>query len=161
MNKITPCLWFDSEAEEAAKFYVSVFPNSKIKHVEKYSVETPSNKPIGSVMTVTFELNGNEFMGLNGGNYFKLNEAVSFMIQCKDQKEVDYYYQKLSHVKEAEVCGWLKDKFGVSWQIIPTNFDKLMSSLDGAKKKKVMTALMKMSRLDMDKLEKVANSKNF
>ncbi|MGV8142180.1 MAG: VOC family protein [Candidatus Pacearchaeota archaeon] len=154
-KKIIPCLWFDNSAEDAAKFYVSVFPNSKINHVEKYSTETPSEKPIGSVMTVTFSLDGNEFMALNGGPMFKLSEAVSFMIECKDQKEIDYYYKKLSHHPESEVCGWLKDKFGLSWQLIPKDFDKMMSRLDSAKKKRVMSVLMEMKRIDMKKLDKL------
>ena len=156
MKKISPCLWFDDEAEEAAKFYVSVFPNSKIKHVEKYLTDTPSNKKIGSVMTVTFELDGNEFMGLNGGDFFKISEAVSFMIPCKDQKEMEYYYDKLSDDPNSEVCGWLKDKFGVSWQIIPEDYDKFMGSLSHDKKKKVMEALLEMKRLDMDELKEAA-----
>jgi len=157
MKKITPCLWFDGEAEPAAMFYVSVFPNSKIKHIEKYAVDTPSNKPIGSVMTVTFELDGNEFMALNGGPYFKLNEAVSLMIPCENQKEVEYYYNKLSAVPESEMCGWLKDKFGLSWQLIPKEFDKLMGSLDPEKKERVMKALLEMKRIDINELENVAN----
>jgi len=153
--KITPCLWFDNEAEDAAKFYVSIFPNSKIKHIEKYTVETPSNKPIGSVMTVTFDLDGNEFMGLNGGDYFKITEAISFIITCKNQEEIDYYYDKLSAVPEAEVCGWLKDKYGVSWQLIPEGYDEMMNSLDEEKKKKIMEVLLKMKRIDMNELKKV------
>ncbi len=157
--KITPCLWFDGEAEAAAKFYVSVFPNSKIKQVEKYVVDTPSNKPVGSVMTVTFELNGNEFMALNGGPYFKINEAVSMMIPCKDQKEMNYYYAKLSSDPNAEVCGWLKDKFGVSWQLNPKDFDKMMKSLSPEKKKRTMKALLEMKRLDMAKLKEIAKGK--
>ena len=293
--KITPCLWFDNEAEEAAKFYVSIFPNSKIKYNEKYTTETPSNKPIGSVMTVTFELDGNEFMGLNGGDYFKINpsvsftincksveevdnlweklsrdgkvlmelaeypfskkygwledkygvswqlivredkqkimpslmfiqenngmakeaidfytnifknskvvesaeyeegegntkgylkysrfsldgkdfiamdggvnhkfnfnEAISFIITCKNQEEIDYYYDKLSAVPEAEVCGWLKDKYGVSWQLIPEGYDEMMNSLDEENKKKVMEALLKMKRIDMNELERAREEK--
>lgn len=157
MTKITPCLWFDNEGLEAAEFYVSIFPNSKIKHIEKYTTETPSNKPIGSVMTVTFELNGNEFMALNGGTYFKINEAVSFIIECENQKEIDYYYEKLSAVPEAEVCGWLKDKFGVSWQLVTKDFEKLMSSMDTDKKKKAMEALLKMKRINIKEIERAAN----
>lgn len=157
--KISPCLWFDNEAEEAAKFYVSIFPNSKIKSIEKYATETPSNKPVGSVMTVTFELDGNEFMGLNGGPYFKLSEAVSFMIPCENQKEVDYYYEKLSAQPEAEMCGWLKDKFGVSWQLVPKEFDEFMNSLNEEKKKKTMEALLEMKRINFDELKKAAEGK--
>lgn len=286
--KITPCLWFDNEAEEAAKFYVSIFPNSKILKTEKYTVDTPSNKPIGSVMTVEFEINGFKFLGLNGGAYFKpnpsisfhikcktkeevdsiwnklskngkvlmpldkylfserygwiqdkygfswqiilakdnqkftpvlmftkhlagkaeeainlyttifkdssinfiskyekgeepdkkgtvkyasfillnqefgamdsahehhfsFNEAISLMIECKDQEEINYYYNKLSADPKAEVCGWLKDKFGVSWQLIVPGFEKL------TRKKEVMEALLKMKRIDINKLEKIYN----
>jgi predicted 3-demethylubiquinone-9 3-methyltransferase (glyoxalase superfamily) len=157
--KITPCLWFDNEAEEVAKFYISVFPNSRIKHIEKYPVETPSNKPIGSVMTVIFELDGNEFMGLNGGDYFKITEAISFIINCKNQEEINYYYDKLSAVPEAEICGWLKDKYGVSWQLISEEYDEMMNYLDEEKKKKVMEALLKMKRIDMDELKRVSEEK--
>ncbi len=156
MKNITPCLWFDNEAEDAANFYVSVFPNSKILEVEKYQVETPSNKPIGSVMTVTYSLNGNEFMALNGGTYFKITEAVSFMIECADQKELDYYYDKLSSEPSAEVCGWLKDKFGVSWQLIPARYLDLVKNADEDKKTRIMKALMEMKRLDVTELEKAA-----
>jgi predicted 3-demethylubiquinone-9 3-methyltransferase (glyoxalase superfamily) len=158
-RKIAPCLWFDNEAEQAARFYVSVFPNSKIKHIEKYSVDTPSNKPLGSVMTVTFELDGNEFMALNGGPFFKFNEAVSLIVPCENQKEIDYYYKKLSADPKAEICGWLRDKFGLSWQLIPKGFDKMMKSTNSEKKKRLMKALLEMKRIDMDKLERVAKEK--
>jgi predicted 3-demethylubiquinone-9 3-methyltransferase (glyoxalase superfamily) len=154
MKKITPCIWFDSEAEEVANFYVSIFPNSKIKNVEKYVTETPSNKPIGSVITVTFELDGNEFMTLNGGSYFKVSEATSFIIPCDTQKEMDYYYEKLSAEPDSEVCGWLKDKFGVSWQVIPSDYDEMMKSASDDSKKKAMEALLKMKRLNIEKLKK-------
>ena len=159
MKRITPCLWFDSEGEEAAKFYVSIFPNSKIKHIEKYTTETPSNKPIGSVMTVTFELDGNEFMALNGGSFFKLNEAISLIIPCKDQKEMDYYYDKLSADPKSEICGWLKDKYGLSWQVVPENFDKMMSSTDEKGKARMMKALLDMGRINLAELEKAAKGK--
>ena len=159
MRRITPCLWFDNEAEQAAKFYVSVFPSSKIKHVERYSVDTPSNKPIGSVMTVTFQLDGNEFMALNGGAYFTFNEAVSLMIPCENQKEINYYYKKLSADPKAEMCGWLKDKFGLSWQLIPKEFDKIMRSTGSEKKKRAMKALLKMKRIDVKKLRIAAAGK--
>ncbi len=153
MKRITPCIWFDSEALEAANFYVSVFPDSKITHIERYSVPTPSNKPVGSVMTVTFEIMGNEFMALNGGPHFKLSEAVSFMIPCENQEEMDFYYSRLSADPQAEVCGWLKDKYGLSWQLIPKGFDEMMSSLEEEKKAKVMSALLDMKRIDMDALK--------
>ena len=154
MKKIAPCLWFDSEAEEAAKFYVSVFPNSKILSTEKYVVETPSDKPMDSVMTVYFELDGNHFMTLNGGKFFKISEAISLMIPCDSQNEMDYYYEKLSADPEAEICGWLKDQFGVSWQLIPTDYNEMMKSLPLEKKKKVMEALMKMKRLNLEEIKK-------
>lgn len=154
MPKITPCLWFDHQAEEAAAFYVSVFPNSRIKHVEKYVVDTPSNKPIGSVMTVTFELDGNEFMALNGGPFFRFNEAISLMIPCKDQKDIDYYYEKLSAVPDAEICGWLKDKYGLSWQLNPKAFDEWMESADPKGKKNLMQALLSMKKLDLAALKR-------
>ncbi|MBS3061566.1 MAG: VOC family protein [Candidatus Diapherotrites archaeon] len=158
-RKISPCLWFDGQAEEASRFYVSVFPNSKITQIEKYVTETPSNKPVGSVMTVSFELDGNEFLALNGGPYFKFNEAISLMIPCKDQKEIDYYYAKLSADPNAEMCGWLKDKFGISWQLIPKDFDAWMKTADSEKKKNAMKALLDMKRINVMDLEKAAKGK--
>jgi predicted 3-demethylubiquinone-9 3-methyltransferase (glyoxalase superfamily) len=153
MNKISLCLWFDDEAEEAAKLYTSIFKNSRITGTSKYTTKTPSNKPVGSILTVTFELDGQQFMALNGGPMFKFNEAISLMIYCKDQKEIDYYYEKLSVVPEAEICGWLKDKFGVSWQIVTLDMGELMSS------KEAMDAMLKMKRLDINKLREI-NRKN-
>lgn len=148
MKQITPCLWFDSEAEEAAKFYISIFPNSKIMDTVPYMSETPSNKPVGSVMLVNFELNGQQFTGLNGGPFFKFNEAISFQFFCKDQAEIDSYWEKLSAVPESEQCGWLKDKFGVSWQIIPENIGDLVKSEAG------MKALLQMKKIDIATLQK-------
>jgi len=159
MRRLTPCLWFDDEAEQAAEFYVSVFPSSRINHVERYTVDTPSKKPIGSVMTVTFQLSGNEFMALNGGPYFKFNEAVSLMIPCENQKEINYYYKKLSADPKAEVCGWLKDKYGFSWQLIPKEFDKIMRSAGQEEKERALKALMKMKRIDVKKLRTAAAGK--
>jgi predicted 3-demethylubiquinone-9 3-methyltransferase (glyoxalase superfamily) len=153
MQKIIPCLWFDNEAETAAQFYLSIFKNSKIIDTAKYLVDTPSNKPIGSVMTVTFELDGQKFMALNGGPYFKLSEAMSLIINCKDQTEINYFYDKLSAVPEAEICGWIKDKFGVSWQLVTDDFDKLMI---GKNASKVMAELLKMKRIDVEKLKKIS-----
>jgi predicted 3-demethylubiquinone-9 3-methyltransferase (glyoxalase superfamily) len=152
MKRITPCLWFDSEAEEAAKFYCSIFKNSKIKQVEPYPIDTPSNKPKGSVMTVLFEINGQEFMGLNGGPMFKLSEAVSFMVMCDDQAEIDHYWNALcgpGSGGEESVCGWLKDKFGLSWQIAPTEMHELMQKGDANAKERIMSAIMKMKKLDL------------
>lgn len=148
MQKITPCLWFDNEAEEAAKFYVEIFPNSKINNKVPYLTETPSNKPIGSTLTIEFELNGQTFTALNGGPFFKINEAVSFQVFCKDQEEIDYFWEKLSAVPESEQCGWLKDKFGVSWQIVPENMGELIKS------EKSMKALLEMKKIDIEGLKK-------
>ncbi len=155
-KKIIPCLWFNDNAEEAANYYISVFPNSKIIQTERYNEagSKASGMPNGSVMTVTFSLDENKFMALNGGPAFKFSEAVSFMIECTDQKEIDYYYKKLSVHPESEQCGWLKDKFGLSWQIIPKDFGKIMGKADPEKKTKVMAALMKMKRIDLNELEK-------
>ena len=122
-------------------------------HVEKYLTETPSNKPIGSVLTVTFELDGNEFMTLNGGPEFKPNEAISFIIPCDDQEEIDYFYDKLSAHEDSEICGWLKDKYGISWQLIPRNFDEMMENATDDAKARIMNALLKMKRMVVSELE--------
>lgn len=156
MKKITPWLWMDNEAQEAASFYVSIFPNSKINKVTKYPTDTPSNKPIGSVMSVNFELDGNPFAALNGGTFFKISEAISFQIPCKDQKEIDYYWEKLSAVAESEQCGWVKDKFGVSWQIVPENMDELMSSDDPEVAKKKMEAMLGMKKIIVEDLKNIS-----
>lgn len=153
MRKITPCLWFDNQAQEAANYYVSVFPNSKILEVVKYNTETPSDKPIGSVLLVNFEINNQPFTALNGGPFFKLSEAVSFQVYCKDQKEIDSYWEKLSSNKENEQCGWCKDKFGVSWQIVPENIQELVESEKG------MKAMLDMKKIDIAKLESAASQK--
>ena len=147
MKQITPCLWFDSEAEEAANLYVSIFPNSKITETVPYSVETPSNKPVGSIMLVNFEINGQPFTALNGGPYFKISEAISFQVFCKDQAEIDNYWEKLSAYPESEQCGWLKDKFGVSWQIVPENIGELLDSKEKMKK------FLKMKKIIISELE--------
>ncbi|MEK6925261.1 MAG: VOC family protein [Nanoarchaeota archaeon] len=156
MQKMVPCLWFDNEAEEAVNFYKTVFKDVRILNTAKYLTETPSNKPTGSVMTIDFEINGNRFMALNGGSYFKFNEAISFVIYCKDQEEINYYYDKLSAVPESEMCGWIKDKFGVSWQLVTEGFEKLMTGKNG---KMVMEELLKMKRLDVDKLKRIHEGK--
>lgn len=147
MKPITPCLWFDSEAEEAAKFYTSIFPNSKIVETVPYIAETPSNKPVGSVMLVNIEINGQPFTLLNGGPYFKISEAVSFQIFCRDQAEIDSYWEKLSAVPESEQCGWVKDKFGVSWQIVPENIDQFIKS------EEAMQTFLKMKKIDINALK--------
>jgi predicted 3-demethylubiquinone-9 3-methyltransferase (glyoxalase superfamily) len=141
MQKISPMLWFDNQAEEAAEFYTSVFKNSKITNTTKYTAETPSNKPIGSVLTVSFQIEGQDFSAINGGTNFKFNEAISLVITCEDQAEIDYYWEKLSAVPEAEICGWLKDKYGVSWQVVPKDIGGLM------KNPAAMKALLKMKKL--------------
>ena len=124
-------------------------------NVSRYLVDTPSNKPMGSVMTIDFEIKGQKFMALNGGPYFKFNESVSFVIYCKDQNEIDYYYNKLSFIPEAEICGWLKDKFGVSWQLVTFGFEKFMT---GRNAERVMNELLKMKRLDVNKLREIHES---
>ena len=153
MQKITPCLWFDNNAEEAVNLYASIFKEVKIGTIARYSDEAAkvSGKPKGSVMTVTFRLFGQDFMALNGGPLFKFTEAISFMVSCETQKEVDEYWDKLSAGGEQQQCGWLKDKFGVSWQIVPTAMGKLMS--DPVKSKKVMAAMLQMKKIDIDKLQ--------
>lgn len=148
MSKISTCLWFDNEAEEAAKFYTSVFKNSKILNTVKYTADSPSHKPIGSVLTVSFELDGREFMGLNGGPDFKFNEAISLVIKCANQEEIDYYWEKLSAVPEAEVCGWCKDKFGVSWQIVPENVNEYSEN------PKSMAVVLKSKKLNIEELDR-------
>lgn len=151
--RITPCLWFDSEAEEAARFYTSIFPNSKITATSRYTEagREQHGKPAGTVMTVAFELNGQPFTGLNGGPTFKFNEAVSFQVECATQDEVDYYWDHLGAggPPEAQMCGWLKDKFGLSWQIVPKIITELLGDSDSAKSGRVMQALLQMKKLDI------------
>ena len=158
MKSITPCLWFDSEGEDAANFYVSIFKNSKIKHISRYteSGKELHGKPVGSVMAVSFELNGQEYSILNGGPMFKLSEAISFQVMCESQEEVDYYWEKLSAGgdAEAQACGWLKDEFGVSWQVIPAEFLDLLKAGDGEKSKRMMDAMFQMKKLDLNVLKK-------
>jgi len=154
-SSITPCLWFDGQAEEAAKFYVSLFPDSHIDQVVKAPADYPSGKK-GDVLLVEFTLMGRSFSGLNGGPYFKFNEAVSFVIPCKDQAEVDRYWKALSAVPEAEQCGWVKDRFGVSWQIVPVLLDRLLADPDRAKAGRAMEAMLKMKKLDIAALERAA-----
>jgi predicted 3-demethylubiquinone-9 3-methyltransferase (glyoxalase superfamily) len=153
MKKMTICLWFDSQAEEAANFYTSIFKNSKIGEVMRYpkATEAVSGKPAGSVMTVAFELDGNKFIGLNGGPLFKFNEAVSLMIMCQDQAEVDYYWEKLTEGGQEMPCGWLKDKFGVTWQVAPEGVDKLLNGSE-----KAMQVFLKMKKIVIADLEKAA-----
>jgi len=161
MKNITPCLWFDSEGEDAAKFYVSIFKNSKIKHIQRYTEvgrEHHGREP-GSVMVVSFEINGQEYTALNGGPIFKISEAVSFQVMCESQDEVDYYWEKLGAGgdPESRVCGWLKDKFGVSWQIIPTKFLEMLASGDAEKAQRAYAAMFGMKKLDLAALETAYN----
>ena len=155
MQKITPCLWFDNQAEEAVNFYSSIFNNSKIRSVVRYGEEGAkvSGRPTGTVMTVTFQLEGQEFMALNGGPYFKFTEAISLLVNCKTQEEMDELWEKLSVGGETGVCGWLKDKYGLSWQIVPTVLGEMMQDKDSEKTETVMKALHQMKKLDIKRLE--------
>jgi predicted 3-demethylubiquinone-9 3-methyltransferase (glyoxalase superfamily) len=153
MQKITPFLWFDKQAEDAANFYTSIFKNSKLGKISRYGDAGPG--PKGSVMVVSFELNGQEFTALNGGPHFKFTEAVSFVVNCETQSEVDYYWDKLSQGGQESRCGWLKDKFGLSWQIVPIALAKLLSDPDPEKSKRVMQAMLQMSKIDIATLERV------
>jgi len=150
-QKVTPFLWFDGKAEEAANFYVSIFPGSKIVSATRYGDAGPG--PKGSVMTVVFELNGQQFIALNGGPQFKFTEAVSFSVDCKTQEEVDAFWQKLSAGGEEGPCGWLKDKYGLSWQIVPTILVEMLSDPDPVKSKRVMEAMMKMKKIEIKTLK--------
>jgi predicted 3-demethylubiquinone-9 3-methyltransferase (glyoxalase superfamily) len=158
MKTITPCLWFDDQGEEAARFYTSIFKNSKITDIQRYGEAGKEHhrKPVGSVMVVAFEINGQPFTALNGGPQFKFNEAVSFQVMCESQAEVDYYWEKLSAGGDpkAQACGWLKDKFGVSWQIIPAAFLEMLSGGEPAKSQRAMTAMFQMKKLEMPTLQK-------
>jgi predicted 3-demethylubiquinone-9 3-methyltransferase (glyoxalase superfamily) len=158
MQKITPMLWFDNQAEEAARFYTSIFKNSKIKSVTRYgdAGAQASGRPKGSVMTVSFEIEGEEFVGLNGGPQFKFSEAISFVVNCKTQEEVDEIWAKLTQGGEPGPCGWLKDKFGLSWQVVPTVLSELLESKDAKKSERVMAAMLKMSKLDIETLKQEA-----
>lgn len=155
MQKITPFLWFDKEAEEAMNFYVSIFKDSKVVSVSRYPEGSPA--PAGSVMTTTFELEGQEFIALNAGPQFKFTEAISFTVNCTSQEEVDYYWDKLTADGGQEVqCGWLKDKYGLSWQITPTILPELMTSDDPKQNARVMQAMMKMVKLDIETIKRAA-----
>ena len=155
MQKITPFLWFNDNAEEAVKFYTSIFKKSKIGKIARYDEagEKAAGRPAGSVMTIEFEIEGQDFIALNGGPHFKFNEAVSFVVSCKTQTEVDYYWNKLSAGGKEVQCGWLTDKFGLSWQIVPTILGELMSDKDPVKSQRVMQAMLKMVKLDINKLK--------
>ena len=151
-KQITPCLWFDSEAEAAAKFYTSIFPNSEIGAISHYAKEgfEVHHQPEGKVMTVAFKLNGQDYTAMNGGPNIKFNWAISLQVFCETQEDIDYYWSRLTEGGEESNCGWLKDKFGLSWQIVPAILPKLMT--DPAKAGKVMAAFMKMKKFDIQKL---------
>ena len=149
---LAACLWFDKNGLEAAEYYVSIFPRSKITRIDRAPADFPSGKK-GDVLLVNFKLDGRQFQALNGGPYFKFNEAVSFIVDCKDQAEMDRYYDALSAVKESEQCGWVKDKFGLSWQLQPRALTRLLASGDKAKAERVMKAMLEMKRLDVAALE--------
>lgn len=154
IKRITPCIWFDNQAEEAAKFYTSIFKNSKIgtiTHYDKASAEV-SGRPEGSVLTVSFTLDGQDFVGLNGGPIFKLTEAVSFIINCETQDEVDYYWEKLTAGGEEVQCGWLKDKFGLSWQVTPEILNKLIADKDPKVSSHAMKSMLKMKKIVIKEL---------
>lgn len=153
MPKLTPCLWFDNNAGEAADVYCAIFPNSKVKHTSYYGDGMPL--PKGTVLTVEFELDGKPFTGLNGGPMFPFTEAVSFQIDCKDQAEVDHYWDALTaEGGKPGQCGWLKDRFGLSWQVVPRGFVEIMNSDDGAGKQRAVTAMMGMTKLDVGELRR-------
>ena len=157
MNKIVPCLWFDNNAEEAVRFYTSIFRNSKVKHTSRYgdAAAQAAGRPKGSVLTIAFELNGQEYTALNGGPIFKFNEAISLQINCENQDELDYFWNKLSEGGEprAQQCGWLKDKFGLSWQIVPAMLAQWVTDRDQAKSDRVMAKLLPMKKLDIRALQ--------
>jgi predicted 3-demethylubiquinone-9 3-methyltransferase (glyoxalase superfamily) len=156
MQKITPCLWFDSNAEEAANFYTSIFKNSKIGNISRYGEAgyEVHRRPAGSAMTVEFELDGQKFTALNGGPVFKFSEAISFQVSCASQEEVDYYWEKLSAGGDtnAQQCGWLKDKYGVSWQIVPRVVEEMLTDKDAQRAGRVMQALLQMKKIDIERL---------
>lgn len=158
-QRVTPFLWFDDQAEQAAKFYTSIFKNSRIGNIARYDKagEKVSGRPAGSVMTVEFQLEGQDFIALNGGPEFKFTEAISFVVNCKTQAEVDRFWKKLSAGGKAVQCGWLQDKYGLSWQIVPTILGELFSQKDPTKSQRVMEAMLKMVKLDIKKLKEAAN----
>ena len=158
MQKITPCLWFDDKAEEAANYYVSIFKDSKVGDVTHYGKEGYEihGREEGSVLTIEIEIEGQKFVALNGGPIFKFNEAVSFQVHCETQQELDYYWEKLSEGgdEKAQQCGWLKDKYGVSWQIVPIDLIKMLKDKDKKKSERVMKVMLQMHKLDIDKLKR-------
>lgn len=162
MNRITPCLWFNDNAEEAVKFYVAIFPNSKIKGVARYgeAVAKVSGRPKGTVLTIAFRLAGQDFLALNGGPHYKFTPAISLIVNCKTQAELDRYWKMLSAGGNEVQCGWLTDKFGVSWQIVPTVVAKMMQDMDARKSNRVMQAILQMKKLDIAGLKKAYEGKS-
>lgn len=148
-KQITTCLWFDDQAHDAAKFYTDLF-QGEIKDINYYTTDTPSEKEVGSILSVNFNILNQDFMGLNGGPEFHFSESVSFVIECDDQTEIDYYWSKLSSVKEAEACGWCKDKFGISWQIIPANLSELLDHQNPLKSEEAMKLLLTMKKIEIE-----------
>jgi predicted 3-demethylubiquinone-9 3-methyltransferase (glyoxalase superfamily) len=163
VQKITPNFWFDDQAEEAARFYTNVFKDSRVGRITHYGTEGYEihKRPAGSVMTVNFVIEGQEFVALNGGPHFKFNESISFVINCETQKELDYYWSKLNEGGDpkAQQCGWLKDKFGVSWQIVPVLLDEMIADTDKEKSGRVMNAMLQMKKLDIEMLKKAYDGK--
>ncbi|MHB8634346.1 MAG: VOC family protein [Thermoplasmatota archaeon] len=155
MTLLTTCLWYNREAQDAAKFYASVFPDAQLGRVERAPADYPNGKK-GDVLTVEWTMRGQHFMGLNGGPEFKFSPAISLVIECKDQAEVDKYWKALSHVPQAEQCGWAQDKFGLSWQIVPEALIRLLRDPDAAKAKRVFNAMMEMKKIDVAALERAA-----
>jgi predicted 3-demethylubiquinone-9 3-methyltransferase (glyoxalase superfamily) len=164
IQRITPFLWFDSQAEEAVSFYTSIFNNSRILTVTHYGEEGAevSGRPKGTVMTVAFQLDGQEFVALNGGPHFKFTEAISFVVNCESQEEVDYFWEKLSRGgdEKAQQCGWLKDKYGLSWQIVPTVLVELLSDPDPEKSQRAMKAMLQMKKIDIEKIKRAMKQGN-
>jgi predicted 3-demethylubiquinone-9 3-methyltransferase (glyoxalase superfamily) len=156
MQKVVVNFWFDDQAEEAARFYTSIFKNSRILNTTKYpeAARAVSGKPAGSVMTVDFELDGQKFVALNGGPEFKFNESISLIVECEDQQEIDYYWEKLTAGGEESVCGWLKDRFGVSWQVVPKKLDEMLRDNDQTKVEAVTAAFLSMRKLDLPTIER-------
>jgi predicted 3-demethylubiquinone-9 3-methyltransferase (glyoxalase superfamily) len=154
MQKITPCLWFDTQGEEAARFYTSIFPSSRITDVVNFGAAGPG--PEGTVMVVAFELDGQKFVALNGGPQFTFSEAISFQVSCESQEEVDAFWGALSEGGEEGPCAWLKDRFGLSWQIVPTRLTELLADPDKEKAQRVMAAMLEMKKIEIDELERAA-----
>ena len=155
VNKIVPNLWFDTQAEEAAEFYASVFPGGRVVNVARYTEAGPG--PAGSVMTVEFELSGQRFVGINGGPQFSFSEAVSFQVNCADQDEVDYYWERLTAGGEESQCGWLRDRYGLSWQIVPDGMDEIFADPDPSRAERAMRAMFEMKKLDIAALRRAAD----